>query len=26
LLPEDLEYLYHKIASFHEMIVKGLFE
>ena len=26
LLPEDLSYLYHKIASSHEMILKGLFE
>ncbi len=26
LFPEDLEYLYHKIALFHEMIVEGLFE
>ncbi|HUU47598.1 MAG TPA: hypothetical protein VMW55_02320 [Nitrosopumilaceae archaeon] len=26
LLPEDLEYLYHQIAIFHDMIVTGLFE
>lgn len=26
LFPEDLKYLYHKIALFHEMIVEGLFE
>ena len=26
LLPEDLNYLYHKIALFHDMIVEGLFE
>jgi hypothetical protein len=26
LLPEDLAYLYHKIALSHDMIVKGLFE
>ena len=26
LLPEDLSYLYHKIASSHGMIVEGLFE
>jgi len=26
LLPEDLAYLYHKIAFFHDMIVEGLFE
>lgn len=26
LLPEDLTYLYHKIALFHDMIVEGLFE
>ena len=26
LLPEDLAYLYHKIALFHDMIVEGLFE
>ncbi len=26
LLPEDLAYLYHKIALSHDMIVEGLFE
>ena len=26
LLPEDLEYLYHKIALSHDMIIEGLFE
>jgi hypothetical protein len=26
LMPEDLEYLYHQISIFHEMIVSGLFE
>ena len=26
LLPEDLAYLYHKIALTHNMIVEGLFE
>ena len=26
LLPEDLTYLYHKIASSHEMILQGLFD
>jgi hypothetical protein len=26
LLPEDLGYLYHKIALSHDMIVDGLFE
>ena len=26
LLPEDLKYLYHKIALSHEMIIDGLFE
>lgn len=26
LLPDDLEYLYHKIGMFHDMIVEGLFE
>ena len=26
LLPEDLAYLYHQIASYQEMIEKGLFE
>ena len=26
LLPEDLEYLYHQISIFHDMIVNGLFE
>ena len=26
LLPEDLEYLYHKIGLFNEMIEEGLFE
>jgi len=26
LLPDDLEYLYHKISTFHDMIIEGLFE
>ncbi len=26
LLPEDLAYLYHKIALSHDMIIEGLFE
>ncbi|MDH3277688.1 MAG: hypothetical protein OEL77_08525 [Nitrosopumilus sp.] len=26
LLPDDLEYLYHKISTFHDMIIDGLFE
>ena len=26
LLPEDLEYLYHKIALSHDMIIEGLSE
>jgi hypothetical protein len=26
LLPEDLRYLYHKIALSHDVIVEGLFE
>ena len=26
LLPDDLKYLYHKISSFHEDILQGLFE
>ena len=26
LLPEDLTYLYHKIAEFNDMIEEGLFE